>query len=511
MVLIIDDFKQDNQRKRDDMSNSRYTDSDYHQINPDGNGVVVIYKPYDDQRVEEGGYGAVFKAQKISSDGHLSDVALKLFIDPEDGKPMKEGSRALGQETKGNIAIYEKKHRSEMDCVAKPLAPKPFCVKSNTGIEYFAMDYSPWIEEGTLEKLIKKWNEKSETPEERIQRACFIIELMLDRFIGLHNLEIVHRDIHVGNLAYNENSKKFWVFDYSLTRFEPLLPELGQSSTGGVPIGVYGRARDWLRVRQKDGKQPIVTPQQSDLYAIGNVAHSLLANESWPGLPDELRPGKNNVERPMDRIDRLMRLGVPVHLSWWVAKMTSLHINDLPRPKSCKEALMLFREAKSGRISPEFIPTTEEMQKWLDIQIIEHGSTTKRGLSLMHLATKEGREDVLFYLVLRGNDANAKDNEGNTPLFEAAAIGHETLIDWLVKYGADVNAKNIVGRTALHVAANRNKLDCAMRLKANGADINAKDNQGFTPYRIAETYGVRRIMAYLEGEGADIISKNDDN
>ena len=292
-MLTYVGFELDNQRKGDDMSNSRYTDSEYYQIDSAGNPTPVVYKPDSDQEGGEGGYGTVFKAQKISSNGHLSEVALKLFIDPKTKKPLMKDSKKLKQEAKGNEAIYDIVS-SEIDCVVKPLSSELFCVKDCHENVYFAMDY-PWIEGGTLVKLInewgKKWDSKTKVPKERIQQTCLIVKSILKIFINIHFYKRVHRDIHIGNLAFNEKTNQLWVFDYSLTRSEPSLPELGKSSTKGAPIGYPERARDWLRGHRKpvagiptlrdliEKGEPIVSPQQSDIYAIGNVADSLLTGE----------------------------------------------------------------------------------------------------------------------------------------------------------------------------------------------------------------------------------------
>ena len=473
--------------------------SDYYQINSAGNPSKLVFKPYEDQEVKGGAYGRVFKAQRCFSNNPPSNVALKLFINTYMNEPMKMDSMVLKQETKGIKAISEIiiNHNSELDFIAKPQAPEPFLVKTDDGIECYAIDFSPWINENTLEKLIEEWNTNwypnSKAPTERIQQACLIIESILDRFIVLHKYGIVHRDIHVGNLAFDETNLGLWVFDYSLTRSEFLLSEDGQSTTTGVgPIGFGGRSADWLR-GQFQNEKLIVTPQQSDLYAIGNVADSLLCGELSPGSVNDV---------PETRIDRLLRLGIPVHLAWWVAKMTSLHISDLPRPESCEEALTLFHEVKSGRISPEFIPTSEDVQKWIDMW------RTKPDDFKMRKAANEGREDVLFYLILIGVEVDAK----NVALFEATAKGDVKMIDWLVTHGADVNAKNKDGRTAMHIAVDREKSESIKWLKENGADIDAKDTkEGFTPFLTAVRLDNIRIMACLKINGADINIKDNKN
>ena len=59
IMLTYVGFELDNQRKGDDMSNSRYTDSEYYQIDSAGNPTPVVYKPDSDQEGGEGGYAYV--------------------------------------------------------------------------------------------------------------------------------------------------------------------------------------------------------------------------------------------------------------------------------------------------------------------------------------------------------------------------------------------------------------------------------------------------------------------
>jgi ankyrin repeat protein len=110
-------------------------------------------------------------------------------------------------------------------------------------------------------------------------------------------------------------------------------------------------------------------------------------------------------------------------------------------------------------------------------------------------------------LVDKGADFNARSDRGGTPLYGAAAGGHEELVDWLIGKGADldaalfcavwpgdldaakllvdkgasVNARDDQGRTPLHQAASYGHKEVAELLIDRGADVNAKDNHGGTP------------------------------
>ena len=73
-------------------------------------------------------------------------------------------------------------------------------------------------------------------------------------------------------------------------------------------------------------------------------------------------------------------------------------------------------------------------------------------------------------LLDRGARANVANNEGWTPLMEAAARGGAGVVALLIEKEADVNAKNKAGRTALQLAEEKGYSQIAEILKAAGAE-----------------------------------------
>jgi ankyrin repeat protein len=120
-------------------------------------------------------------------------------------------------------------------------------------------------------------------------------------------------------------------------------------------------------------------------------------------------------------------------------------------------------------------------------------------------------------LLDKGAEVNARDEEGATPLIEAAGFGHVGIARMLIDRGADLEARAKNGGTALLFAA----CDCALAtmhdtydviklLLEKGADINAADNQGDTPLMIASSGGVVKtdIVRSLLEHGANQRLKN---
>lgn len=81
-------------------------------------------------------------------------------------------------------------------------------------------------------------------------------------------------------------------------------------------------------------------------------------------------------------------------------------------------------------------------------------STTK---DLLHRVSLYGRLDMVKFLVQKGSDVNAVNNDGETALHYASFHNRLDVAKFLVEAGADVNAVNSDGETALdHASSNEN-------------------------------------------------------
>ena len=138
----------------------------------------------------------------------------------------------------------------------------------------------------------------------------------------------------------------------------------------------------------------------------------------------------------------------------------------------------------------------------------------------LHSAASEGQKESAELLIDKGADVNAKRKGGETPLdqakrhpetaallrkhggktgdwfkagesiHKAARVGHIEAVKQHLANGEDVNAKNKYGNTPLHIAAKEGKMETIELLIAEGADVNLKTKKvGWTPLHSAASDG----------------------
>lgn len=134
-------------------------------------------------------------------------------------------------------------------------------------------------------------------------------------------------------------------------------------------------------------------------------------------------------------------------------------------------------------------------------------------ISALMKAIDDGQITEVRRLLEAGVDANAMDEEGQSPLMAAACANDVKALDLLLQYGADVRQAYAEGLTALHMAVDFSidstiqrggdpgdePLDAILWLLAQGADASAKTDRGETAVDFARAYCSGRVERVLLG------------
>ena len=93
------------------------------------------------------------------------------------------------------------------------------------------------------------------------------------------------------------------------------------------------------------------------------------------------------------------------------------------------------------------------------------------------------RVEIIEFLIEKGAALNGRDNDGDTPLFQALFDHKAIFVDVLLSKGADHTIIDNTGSTILHITARYSNTECACVLEqANlrGVDAEAKDKKSKT-------------------------------
>ena len=79
--------------------------------------------------------------------------------------------------------------------------------------------------------------------------------------------------------------------------------------------------------------------------------------------------------------------------------------------------------------------------------------------------------NIAKFLILNGAPIHHLDNDGQTPLHEAASWDQQKIVKLFIVHGANVNTKGADGRGPLHIAIANGNMDIANLLKRHGAKL----------------------------------------
>lgn len=135
--------------------------------------------------------------------------------------------------------------------------------------------------------------------------------------------------------------------------------------------------------------------------------------------------------------------------------------------------------------------------------------TDNQGTTPLHNAAASGFAEVVDALISVNVDVNPRNVLGQTPLFLAVEAGHFPVVCRLLEAGASVNIKAIPADTELHKAAEQGRIDILERLLAAGGDPNVKGLWAENSLHRAAKKGHFNALKLMLEAGGDIEAKNE--
>lgn len=122
----------------------------------------------------------------------------------------------------------------------------------------------------------------------------------------------------------------------------------------------------------------------------------------------------------------------------------------------------------------------------------------------MHYAAEWKLDNAVSVLLSKGADANVKNSNGETPIFNAIKSDSTSTIDLLLRKNAKKNERDYLGNTPMHNCIRWNAKNSAMKLIQWKADLNLKNLAGKTPLAQAAHSGRIALATLLLENGANI-------
>lgn len=129
----------------------------------------------------------------------------------------------------------------------------------------------------------------------------------------------------------------------------------------------------------------------------------------------------------------------------------------------------------------------------------------------IHHACRNGKTEVVKYLISTNVDASKTTKDGKTSLMLATVEGSVDVMNELLKstkVRSQVTDKDVLGRTALHIAVKEGFIEITKSLMERSARVNAKDAEGRQPLMVACEHGRLECAKVLTKKGAEVNSQD---
>jgi ankyrin repeat protein len=123
----------------------------------------------------------------------------------------------------------------------------------------------------------------------------------------------------------------------------------------------------------------------------------------------------------------------------------------------------------------------------------------EQGNSPLINAVKNNHDRAVLLLLQRNPDVDVKDNGGNTPLILAASTKNIRITDLLLTHYPKLDVKNNTGATALITAVQAGNNQVAETLVRNGANAKTTDKQHKAAIDYAKEMNNTKAITFLSG------------
>lgn len=126
-------------------------------------------------------------------------------------------------------------------------------------------------------------------------------------------------------------------------------------------------------------------------------------------------------------------------------------------------------------------------------------------LTALHVAVKEGNQDLALELISMGANINCQDNQGDTAVHHAIYSNNPQMLAALLTYNPDINIRNRYSHTPLLAAAGHpEEPDLFNFLLFNGADYDLMNGNGCRAIHRAAQSGHMTALRALIDKGVDV-------
>jgi len=163
----------------------------------------------------------------------------------------------------------------------------------------------------------------------------------------------------------------------------------------------------------------------------------------------------------------------------------------------------LGNEAKVASSSQAMMISSKDYSQAMMISSKDYSQKVPRKMTGVHLATHFGLGGVIMTLVEMGNDPDARDTYGRTPLSYAAENGHDEVVKLLLAMDSvNPDFKNMDGRTPLLFAAeNGHTAVVKLLVVTDAVNPDSSDTDGRTPLSWAAEKGHEAVVQHLLATG----------